>query len=367
MEADAGSQPIMPDSAPPVVSAASTSAPERVEPPWVGWPDEQLLDLRFCDLGVTIEGSILEARVAQLSAELEARELRFRPHFWLSDEWFTPDRVAGIAIPFYLAHPRLERLEEAQMLEVEGGTAEWCMKILRHEAGHALDNAFRLQHRRKRVKLFGRSSTPYPDYYTPKPYSKSFVLHIDPWYAQSHPDEDFAETFAVWLTPDSQWRERYGDWPTALRKLEYMDQLMQSLQGVVPRGASRRRIEPLSRLKRTLRQHYARKRHHYGVEHPNFYDRDLRRFFSNAPEMARHMTAARFINKVRRDVRRRVARATGLYQYTIDQVLEDMIARCRELGLRLAVPEDTALIDFTIVVTVQTMNYLHSGGHRVAL
>ena len=29
-------------------------------------------------------------------------------------------------------------------------------------------------------------------------------MHLDPWYAQSHPDEDFAETFAVWLTPEVQ-------------------------------------------------------------------------------------------------------------------------------------------------------------------
>ena len=111
------------------------------------------------------------------------------------------------------------------MLEVEGGTPEWCMKILRHEAGHAIDNAYKLRQRRRRQQIFGPSYMQYPEYYTPKPYSKSFVLHLDSWYAQSHPDEDFAETFAVWLNPDSDWRARYADWP-ALKKLEYMDALM---------------------------------------------------------------------------------------------------------------------------------------------
>ena len=96
------------------------------------------------------------------------------------------------------------------MLEVEGGTPDWCLQILRHEAGHAFDNAYELRQRRRRVRLFGRPSTPYPDFYLPRPYSKSFVLHLDSWYAQSHPDEDFAETFAVWLTPDSDWRTRYS-------------------------------------------------------------------------------------------------------------------------------------------------------------
>ncbi len=331
-----------------------------------GLSDEALLDLRMCDLGVQVAGSWLEERITELQAELEARGIRFRPHFWLSDEWFTPDGVAGVAIPFYLAHPRLMKLEEAQMLEVEGGTPEWCLKILRHEAGHALDNAFDLRRRRRRQKLFGPSKTPYPEYYTPKPYSKSFVLHLDSWYAQSHPDEDFAETFAVWLTPDSMWQKRYADW-RAMRKLEYMDELMRSIAGKEPSHPSRRRVDPLNRITRTLRRHYARKREHYGLAYPDFYDRDLRRLFSDRPEAARNMTASRFLHRIRKDVRRRVAAWTGEYQYTIDQVLGDMITRCRELNLRLAGPEDVTRLDFTILLTVQTMNYLHSGRHRVAL
>ena len=156
--------------------------------------------MRFCELGLTIDGQLARGRASRSSTTSSAaRGLTFRPHFWLSSEWFSPDGVPGIAIPFYLAHPRLMRLEKAQMLEVEGGTPEWCMQILRHEAGHAFDNAYELRTRRRRVRLFGSPSTPYPDFYLPRPYSKSFVLHLDSWYAQSHPDEDFAETFAVWL------------------------------------------------------------------------------------------------------------------------------------------------------------------------
>ena len=172
------------------------------------------------------------------NAELEGRHLA-RPHYWLSDEWFTPDGIQGVAVPFYLAHPRFARLELAQMLEVEGGDAESCLKILRHEAGHAIDNAYRLQRLPTRRRVFGLPSTPYPEYYTPKPYSKSFVQHLDHWYAQSHPDEDFAETFAVWLDPQSIWPTRYAGWP-AQRKLEYVDRLMRRLAGTPPAMASRR-------------------------------------------------------------------------------------------------------------------------------
>ena len=116
-----------------------------IDPEWAAWPDDRLLDLRLCDLGVTIEGTELEQRIAHISGELDARALTFRPYYWLSDEWFTPDHIPGIAIPYYLAHPRLARLELDQMLEVEGGDEESCLQILRHEAGHAIDNAFRLR------------------------------------------------------------------------------------------------------------------------------------------------------------------------------------------------------------------------------
>ena len=341
----------------------SGSAPE---PEWVDWPDEKLLDMRLCDLRVRIKGSPLAKQIRQLYRELESHHILFRPHFWLSDEWFTPDGIPGTAIPFYLVHPRLARLELNQMLEVEGGTPEWCLRILRHETGHAIENAYRLRRRRRRQRLFGKSSEPYPDYYTPKPYSRSFVRHLDTWYAQSHPAEDFAETFAVWLNPDSLWRERYAGWP-ALKKLEYMESLMQEIAGAPPLVTLRKRIDPLSGLRKTLGEHYKKKREHYGLEHPNFYDRDLGRLFSGAAEFSKNMSAARFLSRIRKEVRRKVASWTGEYQYTIDQVMEDMIAHCRKFNLRLAVPEDQAKMDFTILLTVQTMNYLHSGHHRVAL
>ena len=348
------------------LSPTTEPRPRRKKSVWAGWTDDKLLDVRICDLGVTINETPLERRIADLNQELEACGIRFRAHFWLSDDWFTPDGVPGVAIPFYLAHPRLARLELSQMLEVEGGTKAWCMRILRHEAGHAIDNAYRLQRRRRRQKLFGKSSTAYPEYYTPKPYSKSFVLHLDPWYAQSHPDEDFAETFAVWLTPHSMWRKRYADWP-ALKKLEYMDELMHEIARREPLETTNRVVEPLTRVRKTLRRHYARKRKHYGLDYPNFYDRDLRRLFSDAPEYDQNMLAEKFLNRSRRDVRRLVGSWTSAYQYTIDQVLEDMIARCKQLSLRLTTSEDRAKIDFTVLLTVQTMNYLHGGRHRVAL
>jgi hypothetical protein len=336
------------------------------DPEWAAWPDEKLLEVRICDLGVSIAGTEIEQRIAQLNAELDARGLRFRPIYWLSDEWFTPDGVPGVAIPYYLAHPRLAKLELAQMLEVEGGDPESCMRILRHEVGHAIDNAYQIRRRPTRRRTFGMPATPYPEYYTPKPYSKSFVQHLDHWYAQSHPDEDFAETFAVWLDPQSMWATRYAGWP-AERKLQYMDRLMRELSRQRPSVTSKRQIDPLRRLRKTLGEHYRRKREHYGLDHPDFYDSDLRNLFSDSPQYAKNPSAARFVRRIRREVRMTVASFTDSYQYTIDQLLEKIIERCRDLNLRLTDTEESTKTDFLVFLTVQTMNYLHSGRHRVAL
>lgn len=335
------------------------------EPEWANWSDEQLLALRLCDLKLSLSGTPVERLIVQVNGELDERGL-VQPQYYLSDEWFTPDGVAAIAVPFYLAHPRLARLEAAMMLEVEGGDDDTCLRILRHEAGHAIDNAYDLRRQPARRRLFGNPDATYPNYYTPKPYSTNFVQHLDHWYAQSHPDEDFAETFAVWLDPASLWGLRYAGWG-AQKKLEYMDRLMHRVAGSKPRVTSKRHVDPLPRLKRTLREHYRRKREHYGLDHPDFWESDLRKLFSDAPEYARHMSAARFVRSIRRDARTTVASFTDSYQYTIDQLLEKIIQRCRELNLRLTDDEATAKVDFMVFLTVQTMNYLHGGRHRVAL
>jgi hypothetical protein len=327
---------------------------------------EQLLDTRICDLGVQIQGTPLEDRMERLYYELESKDIRFRPHVWLSDDWFTPDGNPGIAVPFYLAHPRLMRLEATQMLEVEGGTEEWCMRILRHEAGHAIDNAYRLHHRRRWREVFGKASQPYPEYYEPKPYSKSFVRHLEAWYAQSHPVEDFAETFAVWLKPRSRWRSQYQDWP-ALKKLECVDELMRTIRTEKPKVTTRRRVDPVSRIRKTLREHYRDRRTYYGLDHPHFYDRDLQQLFPNGAPQARGPTAAAFLRRVRPRLRKAVSQWTGEYQYTIDQILSQMIERCQELRLRIDRPEREVERDALVMLTVQIMNYLHDGRHRVAL
>jgi hypothetical protein len=162
------------------------------------------------------------------------------------------------------------------------------------------------------------------------------------------------------------WTTRYAGWP-AQRKLEYMDRLMRALVRRRPTGKSKAEVDPLRRMRKTLGEHYRKKREHYGLDHPDFYDSDLRNLFSDSPEYARNAPAARFVRRIRQEVRGTVASFTDSYQYTIDQVIEKIIERCRELNLRLMDSEEATKIDFMVFLTVQTMNYLHSGRHRVAL
>jgi hypothetical protein len=330
---------------------------------WAALSDDELLQLRLKDLKVTVEGTWLERCLGDLNDELAERGLRIRPHAWISNEWFSPDDTPGIAIPFYLAHPRLMRLERKMIIDVEGGTVPECMRILRHEAGHVLQVSYQLQRRRRWQELFGRSSTRYPRYYRPNPASRRYVYHLPRWYAQSHPDEDFAETFAVWLTPRSNWRKRYAGWP-ALKKLQYVDELMAEIATEKPVLTRRLHVDPLSRLTQTLAEHYEKKREHYAIDYPKIYDRDLRRIFSADPRHHRSPAASAFLRRNRARIRQIVSKWTGEYQLTLDAVFDDMIGRCRELKLRAVGSERQLRMEFIVLLTAKTVHSLYSPSRR---
>jgi hypothetical protein len=348
--------------------ASSTNPRKQMQarPAWARWSADHLLKARLCDLGLRLAGTVIETRIQALNSELSRRGLRFRPHFWLSDEWFSPSDVPGVAIPFYLAHPRLVRLESNQMLEAEGASLARCMRILRHETGHALEHAYRLRRRRRWQQLFGSSSQPYPLIYRPRPFSKRFVHHLDAWYAQSHPDEDFAETFAVWLTPRAAWRQRYAGWP-ALRKLEYVDELMTEIADRPAVVRTRRQVDPVSRLRKTLGEHYMERRLHYGIDAPNPYDRHLQRLFSSEPGHAHREAASVFLRSVRSEIVESVCSWTGQSAYTVEQIVKEMMARCRKLRLRMRPGRARAREGLVALLTMETVYELQRGRMRLTL
>lgn len=342
-----------------VTLTSRTKRRKRVATPW--WtklPHQELLDVRLCDLGLRIEGTALESRVGRLHEELRRAGLRFRPYVWLSTDWFTPNGTTGFAIPFFLAHPRLARIEHAEMFEVEGGTHDWCMKLLRHEAGHAIDNAYRLHRRKRWREMFGPSSTPYRSSYVPDPGSKSHVLNLGDWYSQSHPVEDWAETFAVWLRPHSRWRSHYRDWP-ALAKLEFVDELMEEIRCSPAKVRSRERPESLSRQRLTLRDYYDRKKSFYGdAAQTTAYDAYLKKLFDTGNGQTR--TAAAFLRQTRKGLRDRVSAMTGQYRYAIDQTIDEMITRCRKLELRMSLSAEETRLGAAILVAAMTSHLIRN-------
>ena len=248
------------------------------------------------------------------------------------------------------------QLEKKKIFDVEGGTLSECMSILRHEAGHVVQHAYQLHRRRHWQQLFGPSSKRYPRYYRPNPASRHFVQHLRLWYAQSHPDEDFAETFAVWLRPRSNWRTRYAGWP-AVKKLEYVDELMAEIATQRPLLTRRERVDPISQLTDTLAEHYGKKRpsslRHAENLRPRSAAAVLRR--SQTSPIA---TGSAFIRHNRAKIRELVARWTGEYQLTLDAILDDMMVRCRELKLRAVGPERKLLMEFTVLLTAKTVHAL---------
>ena len=329
---------------------------------WVVLKDDELLQKRICDLGVHIAGSDLEARIAQLYDELAARGLAFRPACYLGDEWFSPAGSPAIAIPFYLAHPRLKALEMHQMLQVEGGTPDWCLQLLRHESGHAIDHAYQFSSRDDWRAVFGSPETEYtPETYQPRPYSKGFVRNLPNWYAQAHPDEDFAETFAVWLsmTPE-QWRDQYRGWK-ALDKLELVHCLMEEARNSPPKVKRARRIYEANRLRKTLARYYTERRKLYAEDFPDFYDADLRAIFGSGKP--NEESAAKVMRRNRRALVASIVRWTGQHKYTVDMLVRRLIDRCHELKLTFPPPEERSRVSFELAAYLAAMvtNHLHTG------
>jgi len=324
---------------------------------WESLPDEELLRIRVRDLGLQIAGSPLEPRVQQLYAELDARGIQFHPPCYLADEWMCPDKVPLIGIPFYLAHRRLSQLQETIMLEVEGGTEAWCMKLLRHEAGHAINYAYMLYRRTRWRELFGPFSAPYTDSYARQPYSKRYVINLDGNYAQAHPDEDFAETFAVCITADGDWRERYKGRPV-MRKLLYVDRLIGQIGPAPPLVTTHEELNPASRMTSTLGAYYDRMKRSLGEGFPGFYDPGIQRLFAGAGGAQKGEKASAFLRRWRKKIIDSVCMWTGDRKFDVNELLNLLIRRCGAMGLYLKKSESETLAEVVAFVTA-VMNKIH--------
>jgi hypothetical protein len=323
----------------------------------------ELLNSRICDLGLQIEGSPLEPFTDRLHRELARKGLKFKPEFYLTDGWGCPDEVPVIGVPFYLVDKRLARIEEEQTGEIEDHPM--IMMLLRHEAGHAINYAYRLHAQPEWAEMFGPFKRPYRDSFRPDPSSRQFVRHIvshqyGRTYAQKHPDEDFAETFAVWLTPRSGWRRRYRNWP-ALRKLQYLDKLMRRIRTVTPHIRRGELCTPVEKMTMLLAEHYGQRAERYRAAAQGYVDDKLHEVFPPPRGRAR-AAAAELLHKHNADLVERVRRWSGLPEEEVRTLLSKLEDRAEALGLQYRNPQETdKLLDLTSLATSLAMDFAYTG------
>ena len=323
----------------------------------------ELLKTPVSKLSLAVNGSPLERYVRRLSREMEAKRFRFKPEVYLTDGWGCPDRTPVIGIPFYLADPRLVRLEEEQTGEVEDPRT--IMMLLRHEAGHAVNYAYRLWRRPSWGEIFGRFSKPYRDSFRPDRMSRHYVRHIAVYpygrtYAQKHPDEDFAETFAVWLTPRSGWRQRYRNWPV-IRKLLYVDRLMKDIRRELPESRNSRRLLPVDRMNLTLAEHYGKKAERFRRDARGYVDDSLRDAFPASRGQVLRPAAALF-RRYRERLVERVVHWSVLTPAEAETLVRKLEARAAALKLSYRPgAEGERLMDVVSLVIALALDYAYTG------
>ncbi len=321
----------------------------------------ELLDRPIRELGLTLAGSPVERFVEQLYRELDAKGLtKFRPACYLTDEWGCPSGEPIIGIPFYLAHAALAQLEkETHDLE----DAREIMMYLRHEAGHAFTYAYKLHNTPDWKKTFGPFRRPYRDNYRPTPFSRDYVRHLPGWYAQKHPDEDFAETFAVWLTPRSNWRKRYRGWG-ALAKLQYLNRLARKLGTSDPprrRGQSDLTVDEMETTVADFYHFQQAAREEVAVTELTP-DTDLRDIFPVSKRRKAALAAHEFLHQHRKAVIDKVAQWTGAQRPLIKTLMDTIEKRAGELDLRADKTRSAEhLAEVTAYVTALVMTYVTKG------
>ena len=321
---------------------------------------KELLGKRIKELGLRLEGSPVERFVQQLYRELDRKSLRrFRPICYLTDEWGCPSGEPVIGIPFYLASPQVASLEKL-MNDLEDERE--IMMYLRHEAGHAFNYSHVLYTTPEWRAVFGEYNRPYRDNYRPVPFSRKFVRHIAGWYAQKHPDEDFAETFAVWLTPRSKWRRRYRGWP-AMRKLNFVERTARRLAESDPAVGKGQFDITVEQMEMTLEEFY-RETELQGKQAADLaMTADLADiFFPKGRRRKGIRSAVEIIEENRLSLTDKITRWTGVPRPVVRSLVESLARHCEEQNLWAESGGEAAyLVELTAYGTTLAMNYLTRG------
>jgi len=330
--------------------------------------ESRLLSTPIKELGLSIEGSPLEPLLAQLLREIEAKGIRrWRPTFYLSTEWGVPFGTIAIAIPFYLAKPELKEAHAERTAHLEGEGRLDILRYLRHEMGHAVNYAYRLYEQEEWIRQFGSITQPYLEEYRPIPFSRRFVRHLPGWYAQKHPDEDWAETFAVWMTPGLDWRAAYAGRPEATAKLDYCDRVMAACNGRDPVAKATERDEDVSEIAGSVRELYGEADAAEGAGWPPGLDGALQAIFEDfggAEAAEGRKPASELILRLKRDLVSNVYCWTGHFPEPARRLVQHLADRAKELNQVYPADREAAVtVAITALVSALAMNHVFRGGY----
>jgi hypothetical protein len=328
----------------------------------------EILSKRICDFDLKIEGRPLEKVIERFRLELtESGITRLQPVFYLTDEWGVPEGTVAIGIPFYLADEKLMRVQKKKRPGlVEGETEEDVLRYLRHEMGHVVNYAYRLYATEEWTSLFGPMSRPYTEDYHVVPFSPDYVRHLPGGYAQKHPDEDWAETFALWMTPRFDWRELYADSPGALAKLEFASRAMALLNERVPEVTSTEIDYDTREIKATVQEFYE------GVDLgeakiPRSLDGDLQLIFARVQPkgdepVPRTGDGGALLKRNQTFLANSVYHWTGVDPSLLHPLVAHLTTRAHVLKLSYPMSaRDDVLVELSGFLTALAMNYQYKG------
>jgi hypothetical protein len=326
----------------------------------------EVLSQRICDFNLHIEGSPLEAIIERFRKELlQVGLTQIKPVFYLSDEWGVPEGTVAIGVPFYLADERLRKVQKIKGGWLPGIDAEDILRYLRHELGHVVNYAYRLHETEAWSVLFGPMARPYTDVFHATPFSPDFVRHLPGNYAQKHPDDDWAETLAVWMTPGSDWRQLYEDSPGALAKLDYCERTMRALRDQEPQVNTVVLEADVRELKLTIQEFYAVEVTASGLPVPRSLVGDLKAIFAaveKPPEGVRLGSAATLLKRQKDNLYNTVYRWTSADPNAFEPLLDHLIKLAQELGLAYPLSaRDDILRELTGFLTTLAMNHVYRG------
>jgi hypothetical protein len=335
-----------------------------------GFKESSIWSTPIRDLGLRIAGTSLEPIIDDFMLELERLGLgRLKPRFYLSTEWGVPMDTIAIAIPFYLAHADLKEMHAQRMGHVEGLSGPDVLRYLRHEMGHVLNYAHKLYDRPEWQSLFGAITQPYIEDYRPQPFSRRYVRHLPGWYAQKHPDEDWAETFAVWMTPGHDWQRDYAGWPDALAKLRFCDRTITELREREPVQIDDELDEDVGEIGYSLAQYYENLTEEQAAL-PDGLDGALRGVFDDvggaafATEGAARLPASALVARLERTLAANVFVWTGHFPEKTLVLLRHLAQRCDALSIAYpAEAERDVTLALTTMVTALAMNHVHRGSY----